>query len=100
MALNLPIRSEKGVVATYHRALLVTQVYEPSNAGVHINLAGYASKEYRDIEKEKQALGEQCDMIITNTPIKLPFTDNDFSLANIYARLKEEIPELANSLDI
>lgn len=106
MALKLAITDNKGVTAEYHRIISVTQVYEPGQEGIHINLAGYVSKTYRDTEvtttqrADKQTETKYESHIVSNIPVFLPFGKEDkFDLATIYARIKAEIVELSASKD-
>ena len=95
MALLLKIESNKGVEASYHRIISITQVYE-GQVGIHINLAGYKSADYRTIEQDT---GEE--MIIANTPVFLPFKKTGgFERDIIYGRIKAEVVELKNSEDV
>lgn len=102
MALQLAITDNKGITAIYHRITSVAQLYEPSNEGIHIGLAGYISREYR----EKEIIvneGEyfQPNTIITNTTIRLPFNETeDFTRATLYTRLKNEVENLSLSQDV
>ena len=102
MALKLAITDNRGVTANYHRIISVTQVYENGVEGIHINLAGYVNKEYRD----KETLpADDPDYVkqtaIMNTPVFLPFSKVSPSLdrAGLYARMKTEIVELARAKD-
>lgn len=100
MALQLAITDNKGITATYHRIISVTQSYEPSNNGIYINLAGYVSREYREKElNENDSL--QDSTAITHISIHLPFTENDsFTRASLYTRLKNEVESLNSSQDV
>jgi hypothetical protein len=101
MALLVAITNDKGVTANYHRILSVTEVYETDNEGVHINLAGYVNKGYRDKEKMSKEGESKPNTIVSNTPVFLPFVAGEnFNLKSLYARLKVEILELKASTDI
>lgn len=92
MALKIDITNNKGVMASYHRIISITQVYDNENKGIHINLAGYVNKEYRDKED---------DTIVMNTPIFLNFdASEDYSRKKIYDRIKNEIQELSTAENI
>ena len=95
MALKLQLIGAKGQTTEYHRILAVSQVYTGEQQGVHINLASYASEEYRNAEK-----ASGTEMILNNVGIVLPFTqDDDFSRATLYARIKTEVAEFNNAED-
>lgn len=101
MALLIAITNNKGVTANYHRILSVTQVYEGDNKGIHINLAGYVSKAFRDKETIAQAESPTESFIVSNTPVFLPFVVGEgFRIGGIYTRLKTEIVEFGTSTDI
>ena len=102
MALKLAVTDNRGVTANYHRIISVTQVYENGMEGIHINLAGYVSKEYRD----KESLpADDPDYVkqaaIMNTPVFLPFSklNSGLSRADLYNRMKAEINELSTAKD-
>lgn len=101
MALLIAITNSKGVTANYHRIVSITQVYEGLGKGIHINLAGYVSKAFRDKEVLAQLENPEESFIVSNTPVYLPFIDGEgFKLGTIYTRLKSEIIELLASTDI
>ena len=102
MALKLAVTDNRGVTANYHRIISVTQVYENGMEGIHIDLAGYVSKEYRD--KESLPADDPNyvkQTAIMNTPVFLPFSKSDPNLdrAGLYSRMKAEIVELARAKD-
>jgi len=107
MALRLDITDQRGVTAGYHRIISVTQVYERGQAGIHINLAGYVSRAFREKEinvtsdKEVNSAEQNQSFSVTNVPVFLPFLDvENFQLSALYTRLKAEIPELSASTDV
>ena len=102
MALKLAITDNRGVTANYHRIISVTQVYENGVEGIHINLAGYVNKEYRDKETlPADDPGYVKQTAIMNTPVFLPFSklNSDLSRADLYNRMKAEINELSTAKD-
>ena len=94
MALKLLLVGSKGQTTEYHRILATSQVYTGDQQGIHINLASYANEEYRNAEKTSGT-----EMILNNVGIVLPFTDDDFSRATLYARIKTEVAEFNNAED-
>jgi hypothetical protein len=101
VALAKAITNNKGVTANYHRIVSVTQIYEGPNAGIHINLGGYVNKTIRDRELVEQIERPEESLIVSNTPVYLPFVEGEnFRLNAIYLRLKTEILELKASTDI
>ena len=102
MALKLAITDNRGVTANYHRIISVTQVYENGVEGIHINLAGYVSKEYRDKESlPSDDPNYVKQTAIMNTPVFLPFSKSNSCLnrADLYNRMKAEIIELSEAKD-
>lgn len=93
MALQLTLTDNKGQVSNYHRILATSQIYVGEQQGIHINLGSYTNAEYRQNETN------EVSTIVSNTPIFLPFTDTDFTRANLYTRIKTEILEFADALD-
>ena len=93
MALKLKITDSKGISAEYYRIISITQNYVDN--GINVNLAGYVDATFREDEKVTNE-----DKVISNTPVFLPFTDEDFSRAAIYTRIKAEIPEFSEAIDI
>lgn len=102
MALKLAVTDNRGVTANYHRIISATEVYEQGVEGIHINLAGYVSKAYRD----KEVLPEDDpnhvkQTSVMNTPVFLPFSKSNPVLdrQGLYDRMKVEIVELSASAD-
>lgn len=100
MALQLQLTNDKGVITNYHRIIATTQIYYGTDKGIHINLASYASVDYRDTEKAPDFEGKDGDKCLINTAIFLPFTDGDFSLPTLYHRIKTEVVEFNDATDI
>lgn len=94
MALQLELLNSKGAITRYHRILAVSQIYTGEQIGVNINLASYSDELYREKEKET---GEE--MIVNNTGLFLPLVDENFSRANLYARIRSEIIEFTEAID-
>lgn len=94
MALKIALKNSKGAVALYHRIAVVSQVHIKDQEGIHINLAGYADETYRETEKQN---GEE--LVLTNTPIFLPFLDENFTRENLYTRIKAEVAEFVEAED-
>ena len=101
MALRLDITDQRGVTAGYHRIISITQVYDGKQNGVHINLAGYVSRAYRDTEIDPLVNPDNQSFVVSNIPVFLPFLDiESYTLGALYTRLKAEIPELSASTDV
>jgi len=95
MALQKTITNAKGQVTEYHRIDKVTQVYMADQPWIDINIASYASEDYRTEEKEGST-----DKVLDTMFFSLPFgTTEDFIRATLYSRLKAEITEFADATD-
>lgn len=92
MALKKDLINSKGQNCDYHKIIGVSQIYIGEQKGININLASYTNKEYR--------LQNEEEMVVSNTPIFLPFTDNeDFTRDTLYLRIKAEIQEFIDAED-
>jgi hypothetical protein len=95
MALKKLITDPKGQKTEYHRVLIASQVYVDGKECIQINLAGYTSKAFRDAEK-----ADNTERIVNCIPITLITTDDDFSRATLYQRIKSEILEFEDAEDV
>lgn len=93
MALIKTILDSKGQTTSYHKIGLFN-VNSYTNT-IDINMAGYTSKEYRDIEKEEHKPAEN---VVCSTAIQLPYVDEDISISAIYESIKL-LPEWLDAID-
>lgn len=100
MALQKEMTNDRGIITAYHRIIATSQIYYGTDKGIHINLASYANANYREVEKLETFDGKDGDKCLLNTPIFLPFVDENFSLERLYQRIKTEIAEFNDALDI
>jgi hypothetical protein len=101
MALQLTITDSKGISAEYHRIISATQNYINGERGIYINLAGYVSRAYRELELLPQDdENYQKSTVAINSAIFLKFVDgDDFEIGNLYKRIKLDISELSFAKD-
>lgn len=84
MALLKTIELDSGVVLSYHRIVTITKV---TNHSTILEIAGYTSKEKRELEIQQLKNGEEITAYIDTTFMSVDY-DEDTTIKDWYAYLK------------
>jgi len=94
MALSKTIVDDKGQITQYHKISAVGIIYIDGQERIDLNIASYANEDYRLTEKE---VG--LNKVLNNIGVSLSLTNEDFSRANLYARIKNEVETFLDAVD-
>ena len=84
MALLKPIELDSGIVLNYHRIVAITKI---TNHSTVLEVAGYTSKEKRELEIQQLKNGEEVTAYIDTAFINVNY-DEDTTIKGWYAYLK------------
>ena len=84
MALLKPIELDSGIVLNYHRIVTITKI---TNHSTVLEVAGYTSKEKRELEIQQLKNGEEVTAYIDTAFINVNY-DEDTTIKDWYAYLK------------
>ena len=73
MALLKTIELDSGIILNYHRIVTITKV---TNHATIIEIAGYTSKDKRDLEIQQLASGEEVTAYIDTTFVNVDYDEN------------------------
>jgi len=94
MPIKKIITDKKGMVTRHHRIRACSITEELDGEYIDINLTSYANKAIWDLE-----VAEGENLSYTSMAIRLPLGDGNISKANLYARIRAEIPEFAGATE-
>ncbi len=96
MAIQKTITDNKGQVTSYHRVVAFAPVFLEGQEGLSVNLAGYTSEQYRQMEKTGQAENLQ----VSSTGVTLALREDDtYTRAQIYTEIMA-LPDWEGSTEV